>query len=65
LGSEEETDAERDVVQAAYADGFVVLVFPEPWEGGENQVHEPVQIGHVYCEDLDDDLRSQKLEGSD
>ena len=48
LGAEEESDAETDVVQAAYADAFVVAGGgPEGGEGGQNEIHEAVEVGHV------------------
>lgn len=43
----------------------VAWVRPEGWEGGEHQVHEAVDEGHVAGEDLDDGLGCQKPEGAD
>lgn len=63
LGAEEEAAAQREVVEAADADGFVVDGLPELREGGEDEVHEAVEVGHVEGEDLDDDLRAEELEG--
>ena len=64
LRSQEEPDAEGDIVQAADADAFVVAGFPQYGEGGEDKVHEAVEVSHVDGEDLDDDLSAEEDEGS-
>lgn len=64
LGAEEEAEAEGDVIEAANADGFVVSEFPEGGEGGEDEVHEAVEVGHVDREDLDDDLSAEEDKGA-
>lgn len=63
LGGEEEAEAEGDVVEAADADGFVVDALPEAGEGGEDEVEDAVEVGHVDGEDLHDGLRGQQAEG--
>lgn len=62
LGAEEEAQAEGDIIEATDADGFVVTEFPESGEGGEDEVHETVKVGHVDCEDLNDDLGAEEDE---
>lgn len=64
LGAEEEAEAEGDVIEATDADGFVVSEFPEAGEGGEDEVNEAVEVGHVDREDLDDDLSAEEDEGA-
>jgi hypothetical protein len=43
----------------------VVAVLPEAREGGEDEVHEAVEVGHVEGEDLHDYLGAEELEGPD
>lgn len=64
LGGEEEAEAEGDVVEAADADGFVVDGLPEAGEGGEDEVEDSVEVGHVDGEDLHDGLRAEEAEGA-
>lgn len=64
LETQRKSQAERDVIQTTNADGFIVELgaVPKSREGGKHQVHEPVDIGHVTSQDLDDGLRRQKKE---
>ena len=62
LRTEEEADAQRNVVQAADAGGFPITGGPEGGEGGENEVHDSIEVCHIQSEDLDDRLRAEELE---
>ena len=64
LGAKEESYAERDIVETPNTDAFVVFCFPQRWEGGEHQVHETVEVGHVDSQDLYDNLGAEEFEGS-
>ena len=65
LGGEEEAEAQGDVVEAADADAFVVDALPEAREGGEDEVEDAVEVGHVDGEHLHDGLRAEEAEGPD
>lgn len=62
LSSEEEADAQGDVIQATNANGLVVLLFPQNWKCGQYEIHEAVKICHVDRQGLDYGLRAQKFE---
>ena len=65
LGADGEAEAHGDVIEACDADGFAVAFGPEDGEGGEDEVHEAVEVGGVDGEDLDDGLGSEQAEGAD
>lgn len=45
LGAQEETQPERNVVEAADSGLFVVGFGPDGGEGGKNEIHETVEVG--------------------
>lgn len=60
LRAEEEPYPEGDVVQARDADALAICPGPEHGEGAQHEVHQAVKVGHVQCQDLDDNLRAQQ-----
>ena len=65
LRADEEADAEGDVVEAADADALVVgRAGPESREGGQDEVHDAVDVADVEGEDLHDGLREEEAEGA-
>lgn len=52
--TDQETDGERDVVKPADADALVVDRGPEGWVGGDDQVHDTVDVGVQGGEYLND-----------
>lgn len=42
----------------------MVAGLPEEGEGGENEVHDAVKVGHVDGEDLNDELGAEEDEGA-
>lgn len=65
LSAEEEAYAERNIVQTADADAFMITCFPQSRESGKDEVHESVEISHVDCQDLDYRLGTEKSEWTD
>ena len=65
LGCARETHAERKVVQAGDADGLAVDVLVYGRDGGEDEVDEAVDEGHVDPEELDDGFAHEEREGPD
>lgn len=65
LRSQSEAQAERDVVETADADRFMVVfrIGPQLREGGEHEIHQAVDVGHVACQSLDDGLCRKQTEG--
>lgn len=65
LGAEREAHAHGDVVQAGDTDAFVVALCPEDGEGGEDEIHQAVEVCGVDSQDLDDGLGAEEAEGAD
>ena len=57
--------AQRKIVQAGDADGLAVEILVDGRDGGEDEVDEAVDEGHVDAEQLDDGFAREEGEGPD
>ena len=64
-GAEQVADAGGDEVEGGDGFGFVVGLFPQGREGGENEVGEAVDVRRVERQTLDDGFGGEKVQGAD